>query len=120
MKRPRYYLYGLVPALFLHVILWWCGLHTLNLLTSALGFLWPYAMRAPGVPERVQTRAYRYSFLRLSRRVFCALERRSPLAAELSFPLLMGLGLAFFTPFANPAWALLGHACWQLFRWGKA
>ncbi len=112
-KRLRYYyLYGLIPAGLLQLLLWWWGVHVVNVLISALGLVWPYCLRAPGVAERVQMRAYRYSFLRLAWRCHRTLGRTSPLLADLAPPLLMGLGLALITPFAHPAFAALGYACW--------
>ncbi len=120
---PRYYLYGFLPVIVFHLLIFLMGVHLLNLALSALGFLWPYSVMAPGIQERVQARQYRYSFLRFSIRFYWFVRQRLPLRpnswmnsiAYLSFPLLFGFLLGGIAPLVNPAFALIGWALWHIF-----
>ena len=123
-KLQKYYLYGLVPALAVWVLISFSLDHVYGVFFM-LGYIWPYMYHTPGFDERALSRNYRFSFLgnlfRFQQQIFSMVPEGKaaflkPLA-RLVIPFLITGLLSIINPTWSPLWNILGWASFEGFNY---
>lgn len=112
----RYYLLVFLPFLFVWAILKGVGVAWYNQLLVTMAYFWPVTVNAPGVSERVYSKKYRFSLLRLiylfdlifkkmgkKFKIFLAAKIISSLA-----PIVFGVTLVLISKFGDPLFIIFG------------
>ncbi len=122
-SRFKYYGLGLSGFLPLFLVLWAFSIDVLGMLFVTSCYLWSFTALTPGVAERIRSRRYRWSFLKVIFKynqlisIRMARKRYSwiiiPLLRALAPVLFFGL-MAIFTKAGNPLYAVLGALYFEL------
>ena len=112
----RYYLLVFLPFLFVWAILKGVGVTWYNQLLVTMAYFWPVTVNAPGVFERVNSKKYKLSLLRLiylfdqifkkiakKFKIFLTKKIISSLA-----PIVFGVTLVLFSKFGDALFIVLG------------
>ena len=112
---------------FLFLLITVLPLNFLSKMFFMVGLLWPYTLAEKSVETRVQTRRYKFSFLRAAFKLqtffYFLLSNRSERYQRVFNGLARGLSPYFFSTIlwfvaldGNPLFSILGHLCFELIR----
>lgn len=118
----RYYFFSFVGFLVLWFSLMLLGVQFVNLVFFMTGFVWHFALLAPGLKEKVLASKQKYSFLSVMVRVNYYLQlfiniKRFPFTTSIVraiSPLLFTLVLLVFGGAGNLLFTLLGSLCFEV------
>jgi len=112
----RYYLLVFIPFLFIWAILKGIGVSWYNQLLYTLAFFWPVTVNAPRIVERVTSKKYKFSLLRmiyLFDQIFKKLGQKfkiyltSKIVSSLA-PLVFGVTLVLLSKFGDLLFLVFG------------
>ena len=112
----RYYLLVFIPFLFIWAILKGIGVSWYNQLLYTMAFFWPVTVNAPGIIERVTSKKYKFSLLRmiyLFDQIFKKLGQKfkifltTKIISSLA-PLVFGVTLVLVSKFGEPIFIVFG------------
>ncbi len=112
----RYYLLVFIPFLFIWAILKGIGVTWYNQLLYTMAFFWPVTVNAPRIFERVNSKKYKFSLLRmiyLFDQIFKKLGKKfkifltSKIISSLA-PLVFGVSLVLISKFGDLLFVVFG------------